>query len=289
MSTSVLLLGGQGYIGSALARHLTARGLPVQSVDLGLRGTPGPAANQCRRYQELTVEELADYGSIVLLAGHSTVTSCSEAPIESFANNVSGFVDLVHKLRGQRFLFASSISVAIRTPERPATEEDLLPDPVAVYDLHKQFIERHARFAYPGAYGLRFGTVCGPSPNLRTELLLNGLVRSALFQRRVEVANPHAHRPILGINDLCRSVEAILTRRIPPGCYNLASANVRIGELAGWVARRFEVPMVEVERPTPYDIRVCTNKFREASGMEFGDTVESLTDALAEHYTTREG
>jgi len=281
---AVLLLGGQGYVGSALATHLLAAGFTARSVDLGLRGAPGPAPNQVRRYQDLTSDELAKFGAIVLLAGHSTVVACANAPTEAFANNVAGFVELVHKLRGQRLIYASSISVYVRTPDRPAAEDAPLPEPVAAYDLHKQLIERYARLAYPDSYGLRFGTVCGPGPNLRPELLLNGLVRSAVCRGRVEVANSHAHRPILGVNDLCRAVEAILTRTVPPGCYNLASTCVRIGELADRVARRFAVPLVEVEGRTPYDIRVATDRFREAAGFEFKDTVESLTDTLAAHY-----
>jgi UDP-glucose 4-epimerase len=283
-SDAVLLLGGHGYVGSAVAAHLLAVGFDVRSVDLGLRGTPGAAPNQARRYQDLTVDELAAFPNIVLLAGHSTVSACSAAPAEAFANNVTGFVDLVHKLSHQKLIYASSISVYVRTPDRPGCEDDPLPEPVAAYDLHKQTLERYARFAYPRSYGLRFGTVCGPSPNLRTELLLNGLVRSAICRCRVEVANALAHRPILGINDLCRAVEAILIRSVPPGCYNLASANVRIGELAEWVAHRFGVPLVAVESKTPYDIQVSTDRFRTAAGVEFSDTIESLADALATHY-----
>jgi nucleoside-diphosphate-sugar epimerase len=288
-STSVLIIGGQGYVGSALASHLMKRSYAVQSIDIGLRGIPGPAPNLSRRYQDLSVEELAEFDNVILLAGHSTVAACAQAPAESFANNVGGFAELVHKLRSQLFLYASSIAVATRTPERPAIEEDPLPDPVAVYDLHKQFIERYARLVYPNAYSLRFGSVCGPSPNMRTELLLNSLVRSAMFQGRVEVANRQAHRPILGINDLCRSIETILTHRVPSGCYNLASANVMIGVLADWVAKRFGVPVIEVKSPTPYDIRVCTLKFQQASGMVFRDTMESVTDELVSYYTTQKG
>src|SRR5262249_3452159 len=159
-----------------------------------------------------------------------------------------------------------------------------LPDAVAVYDLHKQQIERYARFAYPNAYGLRLGTVCGPAPNMRPETLLNSLVRSAVRRGRVEVANPHAHRPVLGVNDLCRSVERIPPRPVPPGCYNLATASVRIGELADWVARRLSVPLEVIGGHTPYDIRVSSDRFRRAATFEFRDTIEDLTDALAAHY-----
>lgn len=285
---AVLILGGQGYVGSAVAAHLMAAGFDVRSVDPGLRGTPGPAPNDPRRYQELTAGELATAGAVILLGGHSTVTACAQEPDDAFANNVAGFVGLVHKLRGQKLVYASSISVYVRT-DRAATEDDPVPEPVAVYDLHKQTIERYAKLAYPNIYGLRFGTVCGPAPNIRTELLLNSLVRAAVTEGRVRVSNPATHRPILGVGDLCRAVEVVLTGPVPPGCYNLATANTRIGELAAWVAERFGVPLVEAIGQTPYDIRVSTDRFRAAADFEFRDTVAGLADALARHYAATPG
>lgn len=280
---TVLVLGGQGYVGGALAAHLLARGFDVRSVDLGLRGTPGPAVNDPRRYQDLSADELAAFGTVVVLAGHSTVGACAADPAGAFANNVAGFVDLVHKLRGQRLVYASSISVYVRT-DRPADEGAPLPDPATSYDLHKRAVERYARFAYPAAHGLRFGTVCGPAPNLRPETLLNSLVRSAVRDGRVEASNPRAHRPLLGVGDLCRAVEAVLTRPVPPGVYNLASTNGQIGDLAARVANRFGVPLAVTDGHTPYDVRVSAERFRRAAGFEFRDTVDWLVGALADHY-----
>jgi nucleoside-diphosphate-sugar epimerase len=283
---AVLILGGQGYIGSALTDYLQDAGLTVCSVDVAAVGGSGTVPNRRRRYQELTAEDLSEFGSVVVLAGHSSVAACDREPVASFANNVAGFVELVHKLRGQKLIYASSISVYINTGVRPAEESDTLPAPVSSYDLHKQTIERYAALAYPYSYGLRFGTVCGPSPSLRTDLLLNSLVRSAIFSRQVQVANRQASRPLLGINDLCRAIELLLTRPVLPGCYNLASVNVTVGEVADYVAGRFGVPCVEVERLNRYDIRVDTGKFRTASGLEFRDTVVSLVEALHDWYAS---
>lgn len=280
---AVLILGGQGYVGGALAAHLLAAGFDVRSVDAGIRGAPGPAPDDRRRYQDLSADELGRYGTVVLLAGHSGVSACATDPAGSFANNVTGFVELVHKLRGQRFVYASSVSVHAGATGVTGSD-DPLPAPVALYDLHKQTIERYARLVRPDSYGLRFGSVAGPAPNVRPELLLNSLVRSAVRHGRVEVANPRAHRPVLGIGDLCRAVEAILTRPVPPGCYDLASANVRIGELAARVAERFGASLIEIESPTPYDLRVASERFCRAAGFAFTDTIEALTGALADHF-----
>jgi nucleoside-diphosphate-sugar epimerase len=284
---AVLILGGQGYLGASVGAHLRRVAIPACLIDT--RPPDGPAGGswRCQRFQDLTAEELSAFDSVVLLAGHSSVAACDRSPAEAFANNVTAFVDLVHKLRGQKLIFASTISVYVDTGGRLATESDPLPDPVSYYDFHKQELERYARLAYPSSYALRLGTVCGPSPAIRTELLLNSLVWSALHKGYVEVANSSAHRPLLGVNDLCRAVEAIITRPVEPGCYNLASVNARIGEVAEYVATRFGVPCREVERPTRYDVQVDTSKLRSAAGLEFTDRVPSLVDALQAFYASR--
>ena len=46
------------------------------------------------------------------------------------------------------------------------------------------------------------------------------------------------------------------------------------------------MPIVAAEGRTPYDIRVSADRFRQAAGFEFRDTVENLADALAAHYVT---
>jgi nucleoside-diphosphate-sugar epimerase len=279
-----MILGGQGYVGSAVAAHLRTASIPVHSVDSAPRNAPGLPSDRSRRYEDLTADELAPYTAIVLLAGHSSVAACDRFPAEAFTNNVSGFVELVHKLRAQKLIFASTISVYVNTGGRLADETDPLPEPVSFYDLHKQTVERYAALAYPNHYALRLGTVCGPSPNVRDELLLNSLVRSAVHAGQIQVANRQAYRPLLGVGDLCRAVEALVTRPVPPGCYNLASLNVRIGEAADYVARRFQVPCVEVQRPNHYDIQVATGKFTRASGMEFRDTLAGLVESLYAFY-----
>jgi nucleoside-diphosphate-sugar epimerase len=277
---AVLVLGGFGYVGSALVTHLKRVGMFVRAVDLGKRGNPGAIAGEEKAYQALSKAELNRFDTVVLLAGHSNVGDCDRWPQEAFANNVSGFVDLVHKLDGQKLIFASSISVYVDTFGRLASEDDKLPEAVCVYDLHKQMIERYAALANRNYFALRFGTVCGPSPNLRTDVLLNSLVWSAMRKGHLEVANRQVHRPLLGIFDLCRAVETIVTESPPPGPYNLASTNVRIGDLVDGLASRLQVPCIEVERATKYDIQVMTDKFCRMSGFEFEDSVESLTDAL---------
>jgi len=281
---AVLILGADGYIGSALAPFLRERGLSVTGIDNGFRSSPTSSVGPRRNFRDLTEDEFAPFGNIILLAGHPSVSACDRQPRDAFNNNVDSFVGLVHKLRGQKLLFASSISLYVRTPGVPAIECQPMPAPVSFYDMHKQMIEQYARIAYPNHFALRFGTLCGPSPNIRLDLMLNSMVWSALSRKKIEVANRDVHRPLLGITDLCRAIATILTSSIEPGPYNLASVNTAIGQIADYVAGRFGVPCIEVERPTAYDIAVSTEKFTRAANFAFADTIPTLVDSLDSYF-----
>ncbi len=285
--SKTLIIGGQGYVGSALAVYLNGKGVEFDVVDLGKRGVVYKP-NRYWASQDLTREELASYGAVVLLAGHSSVPACDQEPVVSFDNNVLGFVDLVHKLTTQKLIYASSISVYINTKGKVSKEGSLFREPVSAYDFHKQTIEKYAAFTYPNSYGLRFGTVCGPSPNIREELLLNSMVKAAITKKEIQVANREIHRPLLGINDLCRSVEAILTKDVAPGIYNLASVNTSVGELADRVAEQLRVKQIEANFPSKYDIQVDTTKFQQAAGMYFWDTIGTMVNGLREFYEKRD-
>src|ERR1700722_4243741 len=109
---SVLLLGGCGYIGSAVRLHLEEQGMRVQSVDLELRGNPLNCKNLKADYRSLDRLFLQSFDTIVFLAAHASVSVVVEDPLGTIENNIVGFWQLLTKLDDrQRFLYASSGSV----------------------------------------------------------------------------------------------------------------------------------------------------------------------------------
>jgi nucleoside-diphosphate-sugar epimerase len=92
---NVLVIGGNGYVGSRL-RQVLAQIYTVESVDCCWYNYD----EESRRldYHKLTADYLAKFDAVVLLAGHSSVASCV-GPIQSpWLNNVTNFTDLVAKL-----------------------------------------------------------------------------------------------------------------------------------------------------------------------------------------------
>lgn len=276
----VLLLGGAGYVGSALAPHLRSRGHTVGTLDAGWFG---PVEGWRRDYRTLDREAVRSFDAVVLLAGHSSVGMCRNRTA-AFRNNVANFIDLLTKLHSsQRLVYASSVSVYGDCPRDLATEEMPVPIPAEPYDLTMLERDLHASLSFLPVYGLRFGTVCGAAPHTRTDVMLNRMWRSARETGRIHVAHPDVRRPVLGVRDLCSAVEAVLTHPLAGagGVFNLASFNATVGELGERAARHLGVPIAPaVSGRTPYDVAVSTAKFRKTFRWEPRETVESILDSF---------
>ena len=217
--TKILLLGGTGYCGSALDRHLTLAGHDVVSVDLEMRGNGGNEDNIKMDYADLSQSILSEYPVIILLAAHSTVARCLDDPMGAIENNVVNPAFLLTKLEGQKFIYASSGSV---TYGQTFT---------SIYDVTKRGFDKIAAKLYPEAIGLRLGTVCGPAPNIR-RTMINAMVLDSLKVGEFTVCNRNVRRPILGIRDFCRSVEFAIDNHVEGGCHDLCTFNSTVGDIA---------------------------------------------------------
>ncbi len=277
----ILLLGGCGYIGSALSGHLRLAGFAVDTVDLEWFGNPGNPENRRRDYRTLTVDELAPYDTIVLLAAHSSVAMANRDPGAAFANNLTGFQELTQKIRrDQRLVYASSSSVYSGSGATVVDESWSRFNVSNMYDLTKYTGDGLAGISGLDYYGLRFGTVNGASPNLRTDLMINRMVMTAAAHGSIELFNPDIHRPILGLADLCRAVEAIIRGPSRPGIYNLSSFTTTVGEVAEAVARCIGVEIRRGADGPAYDFSMTSEKFSAAYDFVFAETVESIVVSL---------
>jgi len=294
---NILLLGGCGYIGSKLHGWLTNAGHFVEVVDIDWFGNPAKLSRFTTDYNQIQSAFVHKFNAVILLAGHSSVKMCEGNLVGCFNNNVRNFVNFLPKLNGQKFIYASSSSVYGNIEMLEVDEACRTYIPNNYYDLSKSEIDHYSQL-YPGLnyYGLRFGTVNGSSPNLRPELMLNAMTLSAMKARKINVFNPEIARPILGINDLCRAVEAILNGPDAPGIYNLASFNSRVSEIAQKIGKLMDAEIVVHENPPEqidnvktqtkaYDFSINCEKFKKTFNFKFNDTVESIVHDVWEKET----
>ena len=287
--SKILLIGGNGYIGSKLQEILE-----VDVIDTNWFNDK----NNGEDFKDLTSRHYSDYNTIILLAGHSSV-KMSEGNLNScFNNNVRNFIDLIEKLDKQKLIYASSSSVYGSVGGKTVNEKYYGFEPYNQYDISKHTADLYAQKSNVEYYGLRFGTVNGSSPVLRTDVMINAMVNSALKDGHIKLYIKDTMRPILGINDLCRAIETIVeSNEDKRGLYNLASFNKTAEQIAYEVANVMGVEVKEYDvDPTQikntksqtkaYNFSISTLKFKREYKFKFQDTVESITSGLIENWNS---
>lgn len=296
---NILIIGGTGYAGSQLYKFLKPS-YNVTTLDLEWYGNFVNKTNIVKDFNTLSSEQIAQYDAVILLAGHSSVKMCEGNMTSVMKNNVYNFVDLLDKLdEKQVFIYASSSSVYGDTKQAQVNEEYTNFVPNNYYDLSKYEIDAYAALSNKKYFGLRFGTVNGASPNLRNDIMINAMTFNARKNNKVFCFNPEIHRPILGINDLCRAIATILQNGTYEnrGIYNLASFNSTARDIAEKVAECVNVEL-EVSETLPdvitnvklqtkaYDFLIDATKFKKEFEFEFQETIETIVFSLLESFDT---
>jgi nucleoside-diphosphate-sugar epimerase len=173
----------------------------------------------------------------------------------------------------ERFVFASTCSNYGRMadPEVPVSEESPLA-PVSIYAETKVRFERLllASEAATAATCLRFATVYGLSPRLRFDLTVNEFTRELHQGRKLLVFGEQFWRPYCHVQDLARSMRAVLEAPRDVVCgrvFNVGdtSENYTKKMLVDAILRQIPAGEVEyVEREDdPRDYRVDFTRIRE--------------------------
>ena len=284
MNNTVLILGGNGYIGSRLIHDLQHT-YQIQSVDL-CWFEKNLKTSTVQDYRSLSKEYLNKFGAIILLAGHSSVNMCKGDIDVSFNNNVNNFVNLVLKIdKKQTLIYASSGSVYGNIVKKTNEDDELIFKPINNYDLTKYTLDNHSlRFIKDGynIIGFRFGTVNGWSPNMREDLMINTMTKKSLELGTIFINNKEITRPILGISDISRAVNLVL-QNPKPGIYNLASFYDTVDNISSTVSQITKASIqTQPDILGSYNFIMNTQKFQKAYDFEFKESIGSIiTDIIS--------
>lgn len=212
----ILVTGAAGFIGGALARHLTGRGWRV-FVD-----AQRDNAGSTRRWpltetvlQQAMAGEVPDV--IVHAAGSGTVAKVAGNPTLELPANLAAFLAVLdfaaHHARQARVLLLSSAALYGDAPAEPQAE-DAVRAPVSLYGLAKLQTEQLANFYAErdgiASVAIRFFSVYGPG--LRKQLLWDAMNKFAAG--RSEFFGTGAERrDWVHIDDVCSFVDHLLARR----------------------------------------------------------------------------
>jgi nucleoside-diphosphate-sugar epimerase len=217
---------------------------------------------------------------VILLAGYSGVQQCTDMH-KTYLHNVEKFVALTKMLnKNQRFIYASSGSVYNAVSKKLLKEVPPPTVPMNPYDATKQIIDLVASQLDLEWYGLRFGAVCGYSPNPRVDIMINKMLLTHAKEGKIKVANSLKIRSVLGLQDLVTSVEGLCSmKKAAPGFYNITSINEPIGVIARATAEAVSCPVEElVGAPDTYSFGMNASKIKKMLKLGKTATLNSIIE-----------
>jgi len=296
----VLVTGGAGYIGSHLVRKLLQRGYQVRVLDKFLYGEHGIAelrgdSKLDLRYGDIcnirdVVQAVKGVRAVVALAALVGDAACDLDPQEALTTNFEATRCLLESCREVgvgRVVFASSCSVYGANGNDLLTEGSHL-NPVSLYARtrimsEELLLQEHGMVE---VVILRLSTVCGLSPRMRFDLMVNTITARASVEGRVRVVGANQWRPHIHVQDAAeaflRAVEA--PSDVAAGeIFNVGAEtqNFTVGEIANKVVQQIPGTIVEyfdrIEDRRSY--RVAFDRIRTKLGFVPARTVD---DAIRE-------
>jgi len=242
---NILIAGGCGYVGTQLVKTLNQRNHNVTIVDLQWFGNKTGQEVINKDIFDINTNYLSNFDCVIFTAGLSNDPMADFSPAKNFIYNAAcpSYLAYIAKKAGvKKFIYASSCSVYGFTDDKFSTEEDLTitQHPYGISKLQGERGVLQIADDNFKVIALRKGTVCGYSPRMRLDLVLNIMFKNAMSDNVITVNNPEIWRPILSIQDAVQAYVNAVEIDAPSGTYNVFSDNYQIKELAEIVKNKVE-------------------------------------------------
>ncbi|MDA7510434.1 SDR family oxidoreductase [Verrucomicrobia bacterium] len=216
----VLVIGGGGYIGSALLPKLLEAGFKVRLLDAFVFGEDPireiighenlEIVKGDFRQIEKVVESMLGIESVVHLGGIVGDPACAhdeELTLEINLMATKLIVEVAKAHRVKRFIFASTCSVY--GANDVLLDEKSCLNPVSLYASSKiaseKVLEEIATSTFRPVI-LRFGTIYGFSGRIRFDLVVNLLTAKAVREGKITLFGGDQWRPFVHVDDAAKGV-----------------------------------------------------------------------------------
>jgi nucleoside-diphosphate-sugar epimerase len=292
---NVLVIGGGGYIGSALVEKLLGQGLRVSVLDAmhygdetlaRVLGHPNFALiREDFRHIEALTRAIDGADSVIHLGGLVGDPACAVDADLTVDINVTAtkVIAEIAKARGvRRFIFASSCSVYGASDE--LVDEESSFNPQSLYARSKVASEAVLRDLNDRDFSvtcLRFATIYGISGRTRFDLVVNLLCAKAVRDGLITVFGADQWRPFVHVDDVARAIAMTLAapaHQVAGECFNVGSdeQNYTLGEIAELINK--QVPDATITSDDTFvdkrNYRVSFAKIRSQLGFEPNWTIE---------------
>jgi len=189
-------------------------------------------------------------------------------------------MNLCRKVGIKKFLNASSGSV-YGVKSEPKVTEDLDLTPISVYNKTKMVAERivSSYSQYFDVYNIRPATVCGYSPRMRFDVVVNMFIWQAFSRGKITVLGGDQIRPNIHIDDMVRVYEHFLfERELPSGDYNAGFENISIREIASYLQSKYGAELEFLPSNDPRSYRQDSSKLLDTGFSPVKKVAEAVSE-----------
>ncbi len=262
---NILVIGGAGYIGSALLPRLLEKGYNVRLLDVLLYGT-GPIKEWLThpkleiikadfRQVEKVVQAIHGMDAVIHLGGLVGDSACALNEELTLEINLTAtrMIASVAKGSGVRhFIFASTCSVYGASDQKLDERSELRP--VSLYARSKIASEKVLLNMADDHFSpviLRFSTIYGLSGRPRFDLVVNLLSAKAVVENEITIFGGEQWRPFLHVDDAAQAIALVIEapfRLVRNQIFNVGSndQNFTIDQVGEIIHK--QVPEAEIVR-----------------------------------------
>lgn len=253
----VLITGIDGYIGTQMAQVFMSRGHEVTGIDSGFyregwlyNGVKFLPKVITKDTRNITLNDLKGYDAIVSLADLSNDPLGNQDPKNTYAINLEAIVrlaKLAKKAGIKRFIYSSSCSI-YGIAKDGMVDETSEVFPQTAYAKCKLLVEQDLKKLADATFTvvyMRNGTVFGPSPRMRFDLVVNNLSGIAWTDKEIRMSSDGTPwRPLVHILDVCDAFLAVLEapkNLVQNQTFNIGSTtgNYQVKDVAKIIGRVF--------------------------------------------------
>jgi len=298
---NILVTGGAGYIGSILTPQLLALGHDVTVVDNFMYRQTSlldccsqPRLHVVRgdiRRRDLLRPLVAKADVIIPLACLVGAPVCSQKPDEARSINLDAIKMLIEMSSpSQMFLSPTTNSGYGIGEEGMFCTEETPMRPVSLYGTLKVELEE-CLLASGHAVSLRLATVCGISPRMRLDLLVNDFTYRAVEDRFIVLFEAHFKRNYIHVQDVASAfIHAMMNFDVMKNqAYNVGLSEANLSKMELCLEIQKQVPdfcIMESEIGKDPDQRnyIVSNDKIEKTGYKPSVTIQAAISELIKGY-----
>ena len=301
-SKRILVIGAAGYLGSMLTTTLVTMDYKVTAVDIlkydknslsHLFGKKNFKFIKADVRDESVLKKIIKNQDIIFpLAALVGAPLCEKFKKNAVKTNVDSIKNLVKNLKkNQKIIYPTTNSGYGIGEKNKFCDENSPLNPISLYGVTKAEAEK-VILNFKNSICFRLATVFGYSFRMRTDLLVNNFVETAVKTRKLELFEPYFRRNYIHISDVVSAfVYAIKNfKKLQGETYNLglSSANLTKYALAKKIKSKIKDLKIQIIKnkfdPDKRDYYV-SNKKIERAGFKPNVKVENGIEELIQLFT----